>query len=325
VGLFVALVWMGRRVFGPQDVYRFPGVAGPEGITTVAEPNTHALLRYSAGSPSRLAILLTEPDASWLGLAHGLKAMGVPFLITHDYQRAVQHKVVFVYPSISGKVLSAEALQALARVPQHGGTLIGQHVLGGGLEEIFGFATAVPSTTNTELHFTIDHPATRPWTEAEERVRSEVGRCLSRALGTTGVIGGQALDLAVDSPRADLDRLERIHSRKTGSLFTASVDVGAILGGAPLAEREALSAFAKNLGLAYQILDDWLDATSSYRELGKPSGKDHRGSFVTLVGAEGAKRLADELVGCALDHLRPLGTRGSLVAGMAAEISGRSR
>jgi len=161
--------------------------------------------------------------------------------------------------------------------------------------------------------------------EAKEPVRSEVGRCLSRALGTEGVIGGQALDLAADSPRADLDRLERIHSRKTGSLFTASVEVGAILGRAPLPERGALIAFAKNLGLAYQILDDWLDATGSPQALGKPSGKDRRGNFVTLVGAEGAKRLADELVDCALDHLRPLGTRGSLVAGLAFEISRRSR
>ena len=161
--------------------------------------------------------------------------------------------------------------------------------------------------------------------EVEEPAQSEVGRCLSRALGTEGVIGGQALDLAADSPRADLDRLERIHSRKTGSLFIASVEVGAILGRSPLSERGALVAFAKNLGLAYQILDDWLDATGSPRTLGKPSGKDGRGNFVTLVGAEGAKGLADELVACALDHLRPLGTRGVLVAGLAFEISRQSR
>jgi geranylgeranyl pyrophosphate synthase len=159
---------------------------------------------------------------------------------------------------------------------------------------------------------------------AEEPARSEVGRCLSRALGTEGVIGGQALDLAADAARADLDRLERIHSRKTGSLFIASVEVGAILGRAPLPERAALVAFAKNLGLAYQILDDWLDATGSSRTLGKPAGKDRRGSFVTLAGADGARRLADDLVGCALDHLRPLGTRASLVAGLAVEISRRS-
>jgi hypothetical protein len=170
VCLFAALVWMSRPVFLPQDLYLFPGVAGPEGISMVAEPNPSSLLRYSAGSPSRLAILLTDPDASWLGLAHGLKSIGVPFIITHDYQRALQHKVIFVYPSISGKVLSAAALQAIARFPQHGGTLIGQNVLGGELYEVFGFATAVPSTTNAELHFKSDHPATRQWTEAAERI-----------------------------------------------------------------------------------------------------------------------------------------------------------
>jgi hypothetical protein len=170
VDVFVALVWGLGWVFVPsdqqpvypvadKDVYLFPGVTGPQDMTTVAEPSPQALERYSVGSPSRLAMLLTEPDASWLGLAHGLKAIGVPFVITRDYQRALQHKVIFVYPSISGKVLSAEAVQAIARFPQHGGTLIGQNVLGGELYEIFGFADAVPSTTNTTLHFTIDHMA----------------------------------------------------------------------------------------------------------------------------------------------------------------------
>jgi farnesyl diphosphate synthase len=139
------------------------------------------------------------------------------------------------------------------------------------------------------------------------------------------MIGGQALDLIPRPEGVDLDRLEKIHSRKTGSLFIASVEVGAILGGAPPEERQALTAFAKNLGLAYQIVDDLLDATASPEKAGKPTRSDARGNFVDLAGVEGAKRLARELSECAVDHLAALGTRASLLSGIAAELICRDR
>ncbi len=80
-----------------------------------------------------MAIILTDPNSSWLGLAHGLKSIGIPFRITRDVQEALAHKVVLVYPMISGKVLRPEALQALAEYPKTGGTLIGVQGVGGGL------------------------------------------------------------------------------------------------------------------------------------------------------------------------------------------------
>jgi peptidoglycan/xylan/chitin deacetylase (PgdA/CDA1 family) len=98
--------------------------------------------------------LLTDPNSGWLGLAHGLKTIGVPFRITTDWQQALRHRVVMVYPVISGKVLPLEALQALAAYPRDGGTLIGFNVLGGGLEETFGFGDAIPSREREELRFT---------------------------------------------------------------------------------------------------------------------------------------------------------------------------
>jgi geranylgeranyl pyrophosphate synthase len=161
--------------------------------------------------------------------------------------------------------------------------------------------------------------------ELGESVRAEAGRRLSLALGTEGMIGGQALDLLPPASAVDLDRMERIHSRKTGSLFIASVEVGAILGQAPPAERSALAAFAKNLGLAYQISDDLLDATATVEQAGKPTRSDRHGNFVDLAGVEGAKRLARELVDCAVDHLAILEGRGALLAGLAGEIARRSR
>ena len=86
---------------------------------------------YAAGGRSRLAVLLTDTASAWLGLAHGLKSIGIPFLITRDFRAALEHRVVLVYPTLSGSVLSTEALAALARHPRSGGTLIATNVLGG--------------------------------------------------------------------------------------------------------------------------------------------------------------------------------------------------
>ncbi len=158
-----------------------------------------------------------------------------------------------------------------------------------------------------------------------DSIRAEAGRRLSLALGTDGMIGGQALDLLPAAAPADLDRLEKIHSRKTGSLFIASIEVGAILGHAPRGERSALTAFAKNLGLAYQIADDLLDATATPEQAGKPTRADRRGNFVDLAGVEGARRLARELAECAVEHLSLLGSRASLLAGFAREMVRRDR
>lgn len=161
--------------------------------------------------------------------------------------------------------------------------------------------------------------------ELGDSVRAEAGRRLSLALGTEGMIGGQALDLTTPVAGVDLDRLEKIHSRKTGSLFIASAEVGAILGRAPRDEREALASFAKNLGLAYQIVDDLLDATATPEAIGKPVLSDHRGNFVDLAGVEGARRLALELSDCAVGHLAILGGRAALLSGFASEMVLRGR
>jgi geranylgeranyl pyrophosphate synthase len=155
--------------------------------------------------------------------------------------------------------------------------------------------------------------------------RPEVASLLSEALGTRGLIAGQSLDLAPAPAGRSLHELEQIHSRKTGSLFIASVEIGALLGEAPDGERRALILFAKNLGLAYQIVDDLLDATSDASLTGKDSHSDRRGNFVSLSGVEGARRLAEELSDCALDHLSILGPRAALLRGIALHLTGRSR
>jgi hypothetical protein len=128
-------------------------VAGPLTTTRVAPAVLASWHEYATGGPSRLAVLLTDTTALWLPLAHGLRSIGVPFVITRDYHEALRHRVVLVYPTISGLALPADAIQALTRYPQAGGTLIADQVVGGGMASTFGFADVLPSRTRYTLRF----------------------------------------------------------------------------------------------------------------------------------------------------------------------------
>jgi len=177
--LFLAIVlgsWLlfgarsGRHVEIPaRDFHHFPGVSGPGHVTVVPPRVPASWTSYGEGSKSRLAILLTDPDSCWLGLAHGLKSIGIPFLITRDVREALTHRVVLVYPVISGKVLAAEDLRALATFPESGGTLIGVQVLGGGLNDVFGFRAAVVSRQRYDLHLAAADPLLAELTDPRER------------------------------------------------------------------------------------------------------------------------------------------------------------
>lgn len=153
-----------------KDIYKFSGVSGPEGKSVLPEIHPSAWEKYRPGSASRLAVLLTDPNSAWLGLAHGLKTMGVPFLLTRDYRQALQHPVVLVYPLVSGKVLDAAAIRALVEFPKKGGTLIGINVFGG-LQETCGFAEAVESKKHHEIRFNA-HEAGITLTDPKEQVIS---------------------------------------------------------------------------------------------------------------------------------------------------------
>lgn len=152
------------------EMHRFPGVVGPTNFTQILPPTPTDWRRYSTGGTNRLAILLTDTDSAWLGLAHGLRTIGVPFLLTTNTAQALAHRVVLAYPEISGRVLAASDLRALAAHPRTGGTLIAANVLGGGLEGIFGFQQAAPSRQHYEIGFPTQHPLTAGFTHPRERV-----------------------------------------------------------------------------------------------------------------------------------------------------------
>lgn len=136
-GVLIAFLFFYRPVF------RFDGLIGPPGQDLIIQPSS-PIVRHSGGAPSRLALLLTDEGSNWLSLVHGLKTIGIPLTVTRDPMEALKHRVVMVYPTISGLVLEKNALQALAMHPRNGGTLIGFQVLGGGLESLFGFTRIDP-------------------------------------------------------------------------------------------------------------------------------------------------------------------------------------
>jgi hypothetical protein len=176
----------------------FRGIAGPEGRSIVPREIAATAAEYDRGTSSRLAVLLSDPDSPWLGLAHGLKSFGIPFRITTDYREALRHRVVLVYPIISGRVLPPDALAALSAFPRRGGTLIGVNVLGGGLDEVFGFRDAVASRARFEIRFTAAASGLLPIMVPQEAVIRLGDRAKSQeAIGTYGYTAPQRPPVAV--------------------------------------------------------------------------------------------------------------------------------
>ena len=152
--------------------------------------------------------------------------------------------------------------------------------------------------------------------EASQRLRlsryspEELLHHLAQAIGTEGLIGGQALDLASGGGSPALADLEYIHSHKTGALFLAAAELGAMAVDARRRDLEAIGAFAKNLGLAFQIEDDLLDVLATSDETGKDAGQDAaKSTFVKLLGVGGARALADELLEFALAAVAPMSAK----------------
>lgn len=128
---------------------------------------------------------------------------------------------------------------------------------------------------------------------------------LSHAVGTSGMIGGQVIDLQSEGKTISLDTLNKLQEQKTGALIEAACVMGVILGG-DFGKIPEAADYANALGRAFQIVDDILDVTGSFEELGKPIGSDdeqHKNTYVSLMGLEESKAAADKLTGEALGYL----------------------
>ena len=145
------------------------------------------------------------------------------------------------------------------------------------------------------------------------------------AAGSEGLTGGEVEDLLATGSSISFEALELIHRWKTGALFVAASAAGALTAGARTDQVTALSAYAKNLGLAFQIVDDLLDVEGDPAETGKPRLADARKTtFVSCSGVEGARLLARELCETATGALAIFGSRGGALRELAGFVASRS-
>lgn len=164
-------------------------------------------------------------------------------------------------------------------------------------------------------------------TELPAEARLELVRALARAAGLGGMVGGQALDLAAERIKPDEAGIVRLQAMKTGALIRFACEAGAIIAGAPASERDRLAEFGSAIGLAFQLADDLLDATSDVAALGKATGKDAAAGKATLVALHGIDWTRAQLVGLvdqASTLLEPFGERADPLRAAAAFVALRT-
>ncbi len=157
-------------------------------------------------------------------------------------------------------------------------------------------------------------------THGDPFVRCELVSRLAHASGHAGMVGGQMMDMIFEHRSASLPEIIRLQRLKTAALITFSCESGAILGRASAPARSALTTYGQELGLAFQIADDLLDAEGEAAQLGKAAGKDAaRGkpTVVSVLGVERARAQALALAQQAADHLELFDERADLLRAAA--------
>jgi len=163
-------------------------------------------------------------------------------------------------------------------------------------------------------------------THPDGNIRCRLALELARASGKEGMVGGQMIDIYAEQKTFDLAGIEELQKLKTGAIIRFSAIAGGIVGGASDAEVKALRLYAEDLGLAFQIVDDILDATADAETLGKPSGQDaemDKATFIKLLGMDGARRKASDLVQRCKSHLDRFGAPAEPLKGAADFVFAR--
>lgn len=185
------------------------------------------------------------------------------------------------------------------------------------------FGEALGVLAGDALHALAFEVAADPATHPDPFVRAELGFELARASGPSGMAGGQMMDLAAEETRFDLATTTRLQQLKTGALIAFCLEAGAILGHVPPEGRRSLRAYARDIGLAFQIADDLLDVEGDAAVVGKATGKDAqagKATFVSLLGVERARAQATMLVDQAIAHLAAFGQEADLLREIARYI-----
>lgn len=155
-----------------------------------------------------------------------------------------------------------------------------------------------------------------PATHSDPQMRCRLITALAKASGALGMVAGQVADMEGVDIGSDLIAVTRMNRLKTGALINFAVDAGAVVGCAAEAERTALSRYAHDVGLSFQMVDDLLDAEGVVRDTGKAVGKDKaRGkvNFVTVLGAEATRERIGMLAAQAKQHLALFGPRAHVL------------
>jgi farnesyl diphosphate synthase len=192
------------------------------------------------------------------------------------------------------------------------------------VHRVYGEAIAV--LAGDALHALAFELVADPATHPDPFVRAELSFELARASGPSGMAGGQMMDLAAEEDRFDLPTTTRLQQLKTGALISFCLEAGAILGHVPAEGRRGLRAYARDVGLAFQIADDLLDVEGDAAVVGKATGKDAnagKATFVSLLGIERARAQAGMLIDQAIAHLAPFGPQADLLRGIARYVVAR--
>lgn len=246
-----------------DPVYRVPGLAGPAASLLPAAPAPASPADFAAGGPTRLAIYLTDPQSPWLGLAFGLRTIGVPFVVTTDAREAVRHRVVLAYPTISGRHVPAAASEALRAHVAGGGTLIATEVLGAGLDDVFGLAPAATPVPRLQMAWTDEAAQQWQFAEPEERVLPLGNAATPLAAYTLRPTTGQVLARFGDGAAA----LVR-NAHGNGRSYTLAFDLGAFVSAAQQGRRNVGRDYVNAYEPVVDVLLRWLKAV--YRE-GEPA------------------------------------------------------
>ncbi|MGH2668843.1 MAG: polyprenyl synthetase family protein, partial [bacterium] len=151
---------------------------------------------------------------------------------------------------------------------------------------------------------------------------------IAQAAGSTGMVGGQAVDILQEDRLVDLATLEYLHAHKTGALIRACLRVGGIIASAGPEQMEALACYGERIGLAFQIVDDILDLEGDLADLGKQAGSDARknkATFPALLGLDESRRRAHRLVDEAKQAVSLFGERGEVLRALADFVVTRRR
>lgn len=158
--------------------------------------------------------------------------------------------------------------------------------------------------------------------------RLKIINIIATGAGPLGMVGGQAMDIACEGKDIDIATLRQIHSRKTGALITASVQAGAVIGGANPQQFSSLTTYGEKIGLAFQIVDDLLNVEGTTEQLGKAAGSDAdrcKATYPAIFGLEKAKMMAEETIGDALKALETFSEQCTPLRELATYIINRNK